>query len=83
MAVVNTIMEGTVSQIFAFQGKHAYLSNHHPCTIKHHDKTFSSSEQEFQYTRATENNEGGVARKIYVENDVKEITKLATDQGLT
>ena len=61
----------------AFQGKHIYLSNHFPCTIKYQDKVFNSSEQEYQYKRAIENNEGGVARRIYVEKDLKEITKLS------
>ena len=61
----------------AFQGKHAYLSNHFPCTIKYQDKVFNSSEQEYQYTLAIENNEGDVARRIYAEKDLKEITKLS------
>ena len=49
----------------AFQGKHAFLSNHHPCKIVWDNKEYTSSEQMFQYTRAIENDEGGVARKIY------------------
>ena len=60
----------------AFQGKHAYLSSHYPCTIKHEDKVYHCSEQMYQYTRATENDEGGVARRIYEETDLKEIMKL-------
>ena len=54
----------------AFQGKHAFLSNHHPCTIKC-DDNINCSEQMYQYTCAIENEEGGVARKIYNESDRK------------
>ena len=61
----------------AFQGKHAYLSNHHPCKIVWDNKEYSSSEKMFQYTRAVENDEGGMARKIYETNDLKTIQTLA------
>ena len=61
----------------AFQGKHAFLSNHHPCNIRHEDKVYNCSEQMFQYTRATENDEGGVAQRIYAETDLKEIMRLS------
>ena len=33
----------------AFQGKHALLSNHHPCRIHKDGKDFSSSEQQFHF----------------------------------
>ena len=36
----------------AFFGGQSFLSNFHPCTIKHEDKIFNSSEQLFQYKKA-------------------------------
>ena len=60
----------------AFQGKYSYLSNHHPCSIKEGDRNYSSSEQMFHYTRAIENEEGGVALQILKEHNPIEIMKL-------
>ena len=61
----------------AFQGKHAYLSNHHPCEINFGDKKYNTSEKAYQHTRALENNEGGVARQIYEQTELKEIIRLS------
>ena len=60
----------------AFQSKHAFLSNRYPCKIRKDDKDFSSSEQIFHYTRAMENEQGGVAQLILQEHDPREIQKL-------
>ena len=61
----------------AFQGRHAFLSNHHPCKITWEGKDYHCSEQMFQYTRAVENDEGGVARRIYEATDLKTVITLS------
>ena len=61
----------------AFQGKHAFLSNHHPCDIKIGDKYFNTSEKAYQHTRAVECDSGGVAHQIYKQTDLKEIIRLS------
>ena len=61
----------------AFQGKYAFLSNRHPCDIQIDDKRYNSSEKAYQYTRAVECDNGGVAHQIYQQNDIKEITRLS------
>ena len=60
----------------AFQSKHSFLSNRYPCTIRKDDRDYTSSEKIFHFTRATENNEGGVAQQILQEDDQREIQKL-------
>ena len=71
-AKVVAVEDGT-----AFQGRHAYLSNYHPCKITWDNKEYHCSEQMFQYTRAIENDQGGVARKIYETQDLKVIISLS------
>ena len=60
----------------AFQGRYSYLSNHHPCTIKSDDKVYNCSEQMYHFTRAIENNEGGVAQQILKETELAEMMRL-------
>ena len=60
----------------AFQGKYSFLSNHHPCTIRDNDKEYNCSEQMFHYTRAVENNEGGMAHQILKETEPAQMMKL-------
>ena len=60
----------------AFQSRHSILSNHHPCTIRDGDKVYNSSEQMYHYTRAIENEEGGVAKQIMRESNAGKIMRL-------
>ena len=60
----------------AFQSKHSFLSNRYPCTIKSDDRVYNCSEQMFLYTRAIENNEGGVANLIMKESEPTEMSRL-------
>ena len=60
----------------AFQSKHSFLSYHHRCNIKKDNKVYSSSEQTFHYTRAVENDCGGVPHLILQEHEPRAIMKL-------
>ena len=51
-------------------------SDHHPCTIRDGDKVYNSSEQMYHYTRAIENEEGGVAKQIKRESNAGKIMRL-------
>ena len=60
----------------AFQSKHAFLSSHYPYKITKDDRDYNCAEQILNYTRAVDNEQGGVAQQVLQENDPREIMKL-------
>lgn len=62
-----------------FAGSHAYLSNFYSTEFEYEENHFTSSEQAFQWKKATFNNDNIAAEKILDVDDPYTIKKLGAD----